>query len=67
MLIDERAKACGMTAAEAECFQMTGDLTNKFACLPALHPADMADVCDAIHAIQSILMSRPFYRKYTEK
>lgn len=61
---DEHAVTCGMTMAEAECFLLTADLMNLFAALPALHQSDSPDVVNAIHAIQNILMARPFYRKY---
>ena len=64
---DYKAMACGMTKAESDCFLLTGQVMNSFSRLPPLHQADVVDVCNAIHVIQNILMSRPFYRKYMEK
>jgi TAT (twin-arginine translocation) pathway signal sequence len=62
----QRVMACGMTEAEADCWEMVAEAAGKFFRLPKLHPMDEAGVVQAIHVIQYKLMSRPAYRKYLE-
>ena len=54
----------GMTCEESLAFHKAGELFNDIQALSVLHNADMGDVEWAIHAIQNIIMSRVFYRKY---
>jgi len=56
----------GMTAAEADCWQLSGELAGKFFALPKMHPMDAQEVAMAIHVIQNKLLSRPTYRRYLE-
>jgi hypothetical protein len=56
----------GMTAAEADCWELAGRLAGKFFDLPKMHPMDAQEVAMAIHVIQNKLLSRPTYRKYLE-
>ena len=58
--------ACGMTEAEADCWEAVGEAAGKFFQLPKLHPMDEEEVAQAIHVIQNKLLSRPTYRKYRE-
>jgi len=62
----ERVLACGMTAAEADCWQAVAVAAGKFFELPKLHPMDDHEVAHAIHVIQHKLLSRPAYRHYLE-
>jgi hypothetical protein len=48
----ERALACGMTAEEAECWELTVSLARHWFALPNLHEADDHEVVHAIHVIQ---------------
>jgi hypothetical protein len=59
-----RVIACGMTEAEAECWETVADAAGKFFELPELHPMDRQEVATAIHVIQHKLLSRPVYRQY---
>jgi hypothetical protein len=61
-----RVIACGMTDAEADCWETVGEAAGKFFRLPKLHPSDQEEVAQAIHIIQNKLLSRPTYRKYLE-
>src|SRR5262249_10962625 len=58
--------ACGMTEAEADCWEATAEAAGKFFALPKLHVMDDHEVAHAIHIIQHKLLSRPAYRKYLE-
>jgi hypothetical protein len=58
--------SCGMTEAEADCWEQTARAAGKFFALPKLHPMDDHEVAHAIHIIQHKLLSRPVYRKYLE-
>jgi hypothetical protein len=62
----KRVIACGMTEAEADCWEQTARAAGKFFELPKLHPMDDHEVAHAIHVIQHKLLSRPVYRKYLE-
>jgi hypothetical protein len=62
----ERALACGMTAEEAECWELTVSLARHWFALPNLHESDDLEVVHAIHVIQNKLLSRPTYRQYLE-
>jgi len=62
----ERAMACGMTAEEAECWELTVSLARHWFALPNLHEANDHEVVHAIHVIQNKLLSRPTYRQYLE-
>jgi hypothetical protein len=62
----DRVLACGLTADEADCWQLAADLAGKFFELPKLHPMDAQEVATAIHVIQHKLLSRPTYRRYLE-
>jgi hypothetical protein len=62
----ERVIACGMTEAEADCWEVVAEAAGKFFGLPKLHPMDDHEVAHAIHVIQHKLLSRPAYRKYLE-
>jgi hypothetical protein len=57
---------CGMTEAEADCWEAAGKVAGMFFDLPELHPGDQRDIADAVHVVQYRLMSRPAYRKYKE-
>jgi len=56
----------GMTAAEADCWQLSGELAGKFFTLPKMYPMDAQEVAMVIHIIQNKLLSRPTYRRYLE-
>jgi hypothetical protein len=58
--------ASGMTEAEAECWELAGELAGKLLHLPELHPMDRQEMSQVIHVIQYRLLSRPTYRKYKE-
>ena len=62
----ERVIACGMTEAEADCWEAVAVAAGKFFDLPELHVMDGHEVAHAIHVIQHKLLSRPAYRKYLE-
>ncbi|MEW6129736.1 MAG: hypothetical protein AB1757_22040 [Acidobacteriota bacterium] len=62
----QRVIACGMTEAEADCWEAVAEAAGKFFRLPKLHPTDADEVAQAIHIIQYKLLSRPTYRKYLE-
>jgi hypothetical protein len=62
----ERVLACGLTAAEADCWDAVGVAAGKFFELPKLHPMDDHEVAHAIHVLQHKLLSRPAYRRYLE-
>lgn len=62
----ECVMAAGMTDAEADCWAMAAKLAGMFFNLPEQHPADNAEVTQAIHILQNKLLSRPTYRKYLE-
>jgi hypothetical protein len=62
----ERVIACGMTDAEADCWEQTAIAAGKFFALPKLHVMDDHEVAHAIHIIQHKLLSRPAYRRYLE-
>src|SRR5436305_6041127 len=49
----------GMTADEADCWKLSGELAGKFFALPKMHPMDAQEVAMAIHVIQNKLLSRP--------
>ena len=59
--------ACGLTEAEADCWVLLGRTAAKFFELPKLHVMDDHEIAHAIHILQYRLLSRPTYRKYTEK
>ena len=61
-----RVIACGMTEAEADCWEAVAHAAGKFFALPKLHPMDDHEVAHAIHVVQHKLLSRPVYRKYLE-
>src|SRR5215510_5282921 len=74
---DDKAKApvktdrdfvmeAGMTADEADCWELIAKAAGKFFELPKLHPMDAQEVASAIHVVQNKLLSRPTYRKYLE-
>jgi hypothetical protein len=74
---DDKAKAAaksdrdfvieaGMTAEEADCWELIAKAAGKFFELPKLHPMDSQEVASAIHVVQNKLLSRPTYRKYLE-
>lgn len=56
----------GMTADEAECWELIAKAAGKFFELPVEHPMDKQEVASAIHIVQNKLLSRPTYRKYLE-
>lgn len=56
----------GMTAAEADCWELIAKAAAKFFELPSLHPSEKQDVVNAIHVVQDKLLARPTYRKYLE-
>lgn len=56
----------GMTADEAECWELIAKAAGKFFELPQQHPMDKQEVASAIHIVQNKLLSRPTYRKYLE-
>jgi hypothetical protein len=60
----QRVLECGMTEAEADCWELVARAAGKFFQLPKLHPMDDQEVAQAIHVIQHKLLSRPTYRKY---
>ena len=62
----ERVLACGLTGAEAGCWEAVGLAAGKFFELPKLHSMDDHEVAHAIHVIQHKLLSRPTYRRYLE-
>lgn len=49
----------GLTAAEHEALQATGDAANLFAALPVVHPEDLSEYVRACHIIQNIILARP--------
>ena len=61
-----RVIACGMTEAEADCWELIAKAAGKFFELPKLHPMDDHEVAHAIHVVQHKLLSRPTYRRYLE-
>ena len=62
----QRVIACGMTEAEADCWEAVAEAAGQYFRLPKLHPMDEDEVARAIHIIQYKLLSRPAYRKYLE-
>ena len=62
----ERVLACGLTSAEADCWDAVAVAAGKFFELPKLHPMDDHEVAHAIHVIQHKLLSRPVYRRYLD-
>jgi hypothetical protein len=62
----KRVMAAGLTADEADCWELTGKAAGKFFALPKLHVMDDHEVAHAIHIIQHKLLARPAYRKYLE-
>jgi hypothetical protein len=62
----ERVIACGMTEAEADCWEAVAQAAKKFFELPKLHVMDEHEVAHAIHIVQHKLLSRPAYRRYLE-
>jgi hypothetical protein len=58
--------ASGLTEAEADCWELAGELAGKLLALPELHPMDGQEIAQTIHVIQYRLLSRPTYRKYKE-
>jgi hypothetical protein len=58
--------ASGLTEAEADCWELAGELAGKLLDLPELHPMDRQEIAQTIHVIQYRLLSRPTYRKYKE-
>jgi len=62
----KRVIACGMTEAEADCWEAIAKAAGKFFDLPKLHPMDDHEVAQAIHVVQNKLLGRPTYRKYLE-
>jgi len=62
----KRVIACGMTEAEADCWEAIAKAAGKFFDLPKLHPMDDQEIAQAIHIVQNKLLGRPTYRKYLE-
>jgi len=62
----DRVKACGLTEAEADCWEAVAAAAGKFFGLPKMHPMDEHEVAHAIHVIQFKLLARPTYRRYLE-
>ncbi len=62
----KRVMECGMTEAEADCWEFVAKAAGKFFELPDLHPMDDQEVAQAIHIIQHKLLARPTYRRYLE-
>ena len=62
----KRVIACGMTEAEADCWEAIAKAAGMFFDLPKLHPMDDHEVAQAIHVVQNKLLGRPTYRKYLE-
>lgn len=62
----QRVIECGMTEAEADCWEAVANAAGKFFDLPKLHVMDEHEVAHAIHVIQHKLLSRPVYRRYLE-
>ena len=62
----QRVLACGMTEAEADCWEAIAEAAGAFFRLPKLHPTDGDEVAEAVHIIQNKLLSRPTYRKYVD-
>jgi hypothetical protein len=63
----QRVTACGLTEAEADCWELLAKATGKFFELPKLHPMDETEVALAVHTIQHNLLSRPAYRRYLDR
>jgi hypothetical protein len=63
----QRVIACGLTEAEADCWELVAKATGKFFELPKLHPMDEMEVALAVHTIQHNLLSRPAYRRYIDR
>jgi hypothetical protein len=57
---------CGMTEAEADCWELIARIAGKYFSLPEIHPMDRQEIASAIHVIQNKLLSRPTYRHYLE-
>jgi hypothetical protein len=62
----ERIMAAGMTAEEADAWELTAKLVGKLFQLPKLHVMDDHELTHAIHVLQYRLLSRPTYRRYLE-
>ena len=62
----KRVIACGMTEAEADCWEAVAKAAGKFFDLPKLHSMDDHEVAHAIHIVQHKLLARPTYRKYLD-
>ena len=62
----KRVIACGMTEAEADCWETIAKAAGMFFELPKLHPMEDHEVSHAIHVVQEKLLARPVYRKYLE-
>ena len=59
--------ACVLTKEEDEVAQMLGDVWNRYLTLPKEHPSENEEFCRAIHACQSIVLSRPAIRALADK
>lgn len=62
----EESIPCYLTAAERDVAQMLGDAWNVYLSLPVEHQNERTKFCQAIHACQSIVMSRPAVRALKE-
>ena len=61
--VDEQLKqdrkfvlSCGMTDAEADCWELAARTASKFFALPELHPMDRQEIATAIHVIRIKLL-----------
>lgn len=62
----EESIPCYLTTAERDVAQMLGEAWNLYLNLPVEHPNERTEFCQAIHACQSIVMSRPAVRALKE-
>ncbi|WP_421057629.1 hypothetical protein [Klebsiella variicola] len=53
---------CDLEVAERDVAQLLGDAWDLYLSLPVEHPNERSEFCQAIHACQSIVLSRPAVR-----
>ncbi|QLX99132.1 MULTISPECIES: hypothetical protein [Enterobacter] len=58
----EESIPCYLSVEERDVAQMLGEAWNLYLKLPVEHPNERIEFCQAIHACQSIVMSRPAVR-----
>ena len=54
----------GFTEQEVRVLDMTVELVAEFCALPVEHPTDGAEFCQAMHVLQTLVLSRPGRRHY---